>query len=48
MDMMHDSQGCAAPEGECVYFSHILSKHVITVMFHTLEVESILSIIVKL
>ena len=38
----------AAPEGECVYFSHIPSKRVITVMFHTLEVESIVSIIVKL
>ena len=34
---------------ECVYyFSHIPSKRVITVMFHTLEVESIVSIIVKL
>ena len=32
----------------CVYFSHIPSKRVITVMLHTLEVESIVSIIVKL
>ena len=39
--------GCAAPEGECVYFSHILSNHVITVMFHTPVVELIVSIIVN-
>ena len=41
-------RGMTAHEGECVYFSHISSKRVITVMFHTLEVESIVSIIVKL
>ena len=40
----HSAQG----EGECVYFSHIPSKRVITSMFHTLEVESIVSTIVKL
>jgi len=44
----HDSRGRAAPKGECVYFSLIPSKRVITVMFHTMEVESIVSIIVKL
>ena len=44
----HDSQGCAVPEGGCVYFSHIPSKHVITIMLHTLVVESIVAIIAKL
>ena len=39
------TEGRAAPERECVYFSHIPSN---CVMFHTLEVESIISIIVKL
>ena len=38
---MHSAQGRV-----CI-FSHIPSNHIITVMFHTLEIESIVSIIVK-
>ena len=34
-EYMHDSRGCAAPKGECVYFSHSPTNHAITVMFYT-------------
>ena len=38
----------STPKGECVHFSHIPSNHVIIIMFHTLVVESIVGITVKL
>ena len=44
---MYDSQGCAALKGKCVYFIHVSSNCVITIMYHTLLVESIVGIIVK-
>jgi len=45
---MHDSREHEASEGESVYFSHIQSSRVLTIMFCTLVVESIVGISVKL
>ena len=43
---MHSSRGCTAPEGECIYFSHIPSNRVIAIMYRTLVhvVESIVGV----
>jgi len=32
--------GAALPQESCIYFSHIPSNRVLTIMFHTLVVES--------